>query len=86
VNEIIHTSGRIDALINLVGGFAMGRVVDTDVSLWQRMLAMNFTLAFLLSQTVLPAMLDRRQRRVVHVAARATFEPFQGAAAYIVSK
>jgi NAD(P)-dependent dehydrogenase (short-subunit alcohol dehydrogenase family) len=44
VNEVIHTSGSIDALINLVGGFAMGRVVETDVSLWQRMLARNLTL------------------------------------------
>jgi NAD(P)-dependent dehydrogenase (short-subunit alcohol dehydrogenase family) len=86
VNEVIHTSGRLDALINLVGGFATGRVVDTDVLLWQRMMAMNLTSAFLLSQAVLPSMLERRQGRIVHVAARAALEPFSGAAAYIVSK
>jgi NAD(P)-dependent dehydrogenase (short-subunit alcohol dehydrogenase family) len=86
VNEVLQTSGRLDALINLIGGFATGRVVDTDVSLWQRMLAMNLTSAFLLSQAVLPSMLERRQGRIVHVAARAALEPFPGAAAYIVSK
>lgn len=86
VNEVIQSSGRLDALVNLIGGFATGRVVDTDVSLWQRMLAMNLTSAFLLSQAVLPSMLERRRGRIVHVAARAAHEPFPGAAAYIVSK
>lgn len=86
VDEVLHTSGRLDAVINLVGGFATGLVVDTDVSLWQRMVAMNLTSAFFLSQAVLPSMLERRRGRIVHVAARAALEPFPGAAAYIVSK
>ena len=30
VEEVIRTAGRIDALINLVGGFAVGRVVESD--------------------------------------------------------
>ena len=86
VDEVIRTSGRLDALINLVGGFATGRLVETDVSLWQQMLTMNLTSAFLLSQAVLPFMLQHGQGRIVHVAARAALEPFSGAAAYIVSK
>ena len=86
VDEVIRTSGRLDALINLVGGFATGRLVETDLSLWQRMLNMNLTSAFLLSQAVLPSMLQHGQGRIVHVAARAALEPFAGAAAYIVSK
>ena len=86
VDEVIRTSGRLDALINLVGGFATGRLIETEVSLWQRMLTMNLTSAFLLSQAVLPSMLQRGQGRIVHIAARAALEPFAGAAAYIVSK
>ncbi len=86
VDEVIRTSGQLDALINLVGGVATGRVVETDVSVWQRMLILNLTSAFLLSQAVLPSMLQRGQGRIVHVAARAALEPFSGAAAYIVSK
>ena len=54
VDDVIRTRGRIDALINLVGGFAMGRVVETDAALWQRMLTVNLTAAFLLSKSVLP--------------------------------
>jgi len=86
VDEVIRTSGRLDALINLVGGFATGRLIETEVSLWQRMLTMNLTSAFLLSQAVLPSMLQGGQGRIVHIAARAALEPFSGAAAYIVSK
>ena len=86
VDDIARTVGSIDVLINLVGGFALGRVMETDASLWHRMVTMNLTAAFLLSKSVLPQMLERRAGRIVHVAARATMEPFPGAAAYIVSK
>jgi NAD(P)-dependent dehydrogenase (short-subunit alcohol dehydrogenase family) len=86
VNDVIREAGRIDALINLVGGFAMGRVEETDAALWQRMLTMNVTAAFLLSKAVLPHMVARGTGRIVHVAAWAAVEPFPGAAAYIVSK
>lgn len=74
VGEVIRKEGRIDALINLVGGFALGRVIETDASLWQRMLTLNLTSAFLLSKAVLPHMQQRRTGRIVHVAARAAME------------
>ena len=86
VDDVIQRAGRLDVLVNLVGGFAMGRVVDTDVSLWQRMLTMNVTSAFLLSKAVLPHMMERGTGRILHVAAWAAVEPFPGAAAYLVAK
>ena len=86
VNDVVRETGRIDVLVNLVGGFATGRVAETDAALWQRMLAMNLTAGFVLSKAVLPHMLERRVGRILHVAARAAVEPFPGAAAYIVSK
>ena len=86
VDDVIKTAGRLDVLVNLVGGFAMGRLVDTDVSLWQRMLTMNVTSAFLLSKAVLPHMVERGTGRILHVAAWAAVEPFPGAAAYLVAK
>jgi NAD(P)-dependent dehydrogenase (short-subunit alcohol dehydrogenase family) len=86
VAELVAKAGRIDALVNLVGGFASGRVTETDVSLWRRMLDINVTVAFLLSKAVAPSMQERRRGHIVHVAAWAAVEPFPGAAAYIVSK
>ncbi len=84
--EVIQKYGRLDVLINLVGGFAMGRLADTDVATWQRMLALNVTPAFLLSKTVIPHMVTRGAGRILHVAAWAAVEPFPGAAAYLVAK
>ncbi|MGZ8383600.1 MAG: SDR family oxidoreductase [Nitrospira sp.] len=86
VREVIQRHGRLDVLINLVGGFAMGRLADTEVALWQRMLAMNVTPAFLLSKAVIPHMTKQGDGRILHVAAWAAVEPFPGAAAYIIAK
>lgn len=86
VTEVIGQTGRIDGLVNLVGAFAPGRVVETEVALWQSMLALNLTAAFLLSRAVVPSMARQGSGRIIHVAARAALEPFPGAAAYIVAK
>ncbi len=86
VREVIQKHGRLDVLINLVGGFATGRLADTEAALWQRMLAMNVTPAFLLSKAVIPHMIQQGTGRILHVAAWAAVEPFPGAAAYIVAK
>lgn len=86
VEEALRREGHIDALVNLVGGFTTGHVVETDATAWDRMLTMNLTAAFLLSKAVLPPMLERRAGRIIHIAARAAVEPFPGAAAYVVSK
>lgn len=86
VNEVLQETGHIDALVNLVGGFESGRVIETDLLMWQRMLTLNLTSAFLLSKAMLPSMLERRSGRIIHIAARAAGEPFAGAAAYVVAK
>lgn len=86
VDEVTGTFGRLDVLVNLVGGFATGRVMDTEMALWQRMLTINVTSAFLLSKAVLPHMMERGTGRILHMAAWAAVEPFPGAAAYLVAK
>lgn len=86
VDDVVKTAGRLDVLVNLVGGFSAGRIADTDVSLWHRMLTVNLTAAFLLSKAVLPHMMQRGSGRILHVAAWVAVEPFPGAGAYIVAK
>jgi NAD(P)-dependent dehydrogenase (short-subunit alcohol dehydrogenase family) len=86
VADTVKQAGRIDGLINLVGGFAPGTTVETDVEKWQKMISLNVTAAFLLSRAVIPHMTARRSGRLVHIAARAALEPFRGAAAYFVAK
>ncbi|ULA64324.1 MAG: Short-chain dehydrogenase/reductase SDR [Nitrospira sp.] len=86
VGDVVRAHGRLDVLINLVGGFSMGRLEETDAVLWQRMLTMNVTAAFLLSKSVVPSMVEQGAGRILHVAAWAAVEPFPGAAAYLVAK
>jgi NAD(P)-dependent dehydrogenase (short-subunit alcohol dehydrogenase family) len=86
VAEAIRQAGRVDCVVNLVGAFALGRVADTDVSLWNRMLALNLTAPFLLSRAIVPHMVARGSGRILHIAARAALDPFPGAAAYLIAK
>jgi NAD(P)-dependent dehydrogenase (short-subunit alcohol dehydrogenase family) len=86
VADIIRKTGRIDALVNLIGGFSMGRAADTDMSLWNKMLSLNLTAAFLLSKAVITHMSERHSGRIIHIAAKAALDPFPGAAAYLVAK
>lgn len=86
MREVRQQAGPVDVLINLVGGFATGRVAETETALWQRLLTLNLTSAFLLSKAVLPHMMEQGRGRIIHVAARAAVDPFPGAAAYIVAK
>ncbi len=48
MTEAMRKTARIDCLINLVGGFAMSRLSETEASVWSRMLSLNLTSAFLL--------------------------------------
>ena len=84
--EVKNRAGRIDGLINLVGGFALGRLYDTHSSDWSKMMTLNLTAPYLLSRAVLSSMMDQGTGRLIHIGARAALEPFPGAAAYIIAK
>ena len=86
VNDVIKREGRLDVLINLVGGFASGHATETDLTVWQNMFTLNVTAAFVLSKAVIPHMVAQKAGRIIHIAAKAAIDPFPGAAAYIISK
>ncbi len=86
MNEAVQQTTRIGCVINLVGGFAMGRLAETEMSTWSKMLSLNLTSAFLLSREATRLMSNQGSGRIIHMAARAAVDPFPGAGAYIVSK
>lgn len=46
---------RLDALVNLAGGFASsGTVADSDPAVWQKLLTINLTTAYLATRALLP--------------------------------
>src|ERR1700681_1681584 len=46
--------GKVDALINIAGGFAFEAVADGDPRTWQRMYALNVTTALNASRAAIP--------------------------------
>jgi NAD(P)-dependent dehydrogenase (short-subunit alcohol dehydrogenase family) len=86
VSQALDHAGRLDCLVNLVGGFAAGRLTETSPATWNSMVSLNLTAAYLLSRAVIPHLSMQRAGRILHIAARAGQDPFPGAAAYIVAK
>lgn len=77
----------LSAVVNLVGGFAMGERVDaTPVEDFEKMLRLNLRPLYLLTQAALPALIANGGGSIVGVSAKAAFAPFAGAAGYITSK
>jgi len=79
--------GRVDVLLNTVGGWSGGKPVgETEVEQWERMLTLNLRSAFLLSRTVLPLMLESGWGRIVHVSSKTAVAPRARQAGYAVAK
>lgn len=80
-------SAPVTAVVNLVGGFAMGDRVDaTPVDEFERLLRLNLRPLYLLSAAAIPMLVEAGGGSIVGVSAKAAFAPFSGAAGYITSK
>ena len=62
--------GRVDALVNTVGGFRMAPAVDA-LKDWDFLMNINARAALATSAAVAPAMRERKLGRIVHIAAGA---------------
>ncbi|MBD0861712.1 SDR family NAD(P)-dependent oxidoreductase [Gordonia sp. zg691] len=77
----------VTAIVNLVGGFAMGERVDaTPIAEFERLLQLNLRPLYLLSAAAIPTLIESGGGSIVGVSAKAAFAPFSGAAGYITSK
>jgi NAD(P)-dependent dehydrogenase (short-subunit alcohol dehydrogenase family) len=87
VDEIKRRFGRIDILVNTVGGYRAGAPLhETPLSDWDFMLDLNARSVFVMCQAVIPHMLGRNHGRIVNVASRAALRGDAGHAAYSASK
>jgi NAD(P)-dependent dehydrogenase (short-subunit alcohol dehydrogenase family) len=79
--------GRLDVLVNAVGGFAGGKPLwETDSDLLDRMLALNLRSVWALAKAVVPLMRAQGHGAIVNVAAQAALAPPAGLGAYAASK
>jgi NAD(P)-dependent dehydrogenase (short-subunit alcohol dehydrogenase family) len=74
-------------VVNLVGGFDMGaRVHETPIERFEAQFRLNLRPTYLVTQAVLPRLLEGGGGAIVCVGSRAAVQPFAGAAGYIASK
>jgi NAD(P)-dependent dehydrogenase (short-subunit alcohol dehydrogenase family) len=78
--------GRLDALINIAGGFAFETVADGDPHTWQHMYALNVLTALNASRSAIPHLVNSGAGRIVNIGAMGALQAGSGMGAYAASK
>ena len=78
--------GRLDALVNIAGGFAYETVGDGDITTWQRMHALNLLTALNTSRAALPHLAASKAGRIVNIGAMGALQAGAGMGPYAASK
>jgi NAD(P)-dependent dehydrogenase (short-subunit alcohol dehydrogenase family) len=87
VEKIIAQHGRLDILVNTVGGYAGGtKLWELETKVFDQMLALNLRSGYALTRAAVRAMLKRGHGVIANVAAKAAVDHAAGAAAYAASK
>ncbi len=87
IDGIIGRHGRLDALVNTVGGYAGGvKLWELDTKVFDQMLALNLRSGYALSRAAVRVMLKQGSGAIVNVAAKAAIDHSAGASAYAASR
>lgn len=78
--------GKLDALINIAGGFVFETVGDGDTKTWQRMHALNVLTALNTSHAALPHLAASNAGRIVNIGAMGALQAGSGMGPYAASK
>ena len=79
--------GRLDILVNIVGGFVGGiPTAELEEEQWDFMMNLNLKSVFLCCKTAIPHMTEQGYGKIVNVSARAGLKGEAGLSAYCVSK
>jgi NAD(P)-dependent dehydrogenase (short-subunit alcohol dehydrogenase family) len=68
VNEVIEQHGRLDILVNNAGITIDKTVLKMSNEDWCKVIAVNLSGAFFMSQAVLPHMIERGSGRIVNIS------------------
>lgn len=87
VGKVVGAHGRLDALVNTVGGYAGGtKLWELDTKVFDRMMGLNLRAGYVLARAAIVPMLKQKQGAIVNVAAKAALDHGAGAGAYAASK
>lgn len=85
IAAVIGRFGRLDALLNIAGGFVWQTTDDADPA-WERMHALNVTTALNASRAALPHLKASDEGRIVNVGSAAALKAGAGMGAYGAAK
>lgn len=86
VAQALAAAGRIDILVNSAGVSHQGSVLDNPFDAWERVLRINLTGSYLVTQAVAQHMAQRRSGRIVMLASISGQQVWSGRVAYSSSK
>jgi NAD(P)-dependent dehydrogenase (short-subunit alcohol dehydrogenase family) len=87
VDEVVKQLGKLDILVNLVGGFWGGKsIAETTMAEWQAMFDLNLKPTFICCKAVVPVMQKNKYGRIVSVSSRTGLLGAGDYAAYAVAK
>ncbi|WMT78563.1 3-oxoacyl-ACP reductase FabG [Bradyrhizobium sp. Ash2021] len=86
IDAVASHFGKIDALINIAGGFAYETVADGDPKTWARMYALNVTTALNASRAAIAHLTASSAGRIINVGAMGALQAGSGMGAYAASK
>jgi NAD(P)-dependent dehydrogenase (short-subunit alcohol dehydrogenase family) len=78
--------GRLDALVNIAGGFTFETVADGDPKSWQRMYAMNVLTALNACKAAIPHLASSSAGRIINIGAMGALQAGAGMGPYAASK
>ena len=87
IEKVLLKQGRLDAMVNTVGGYAGGlKLWEMETKVFDRMLNLNLRSGYALSRSAVRVMLKQGRGAIVNVASKAALDHAAGAAAYAASK
>lgn len=85
IDAVMARFGRLDALLNIAGGFVWQTTDDPEPA-WARMFALNVTTALNASRAALPHLKASDEGRIVNVGANSALKSAAGMGAYAAAK
>jgi NAD(P)-dependent dehydrogenase (short-subunit alcohol dehydrogenase family) len=86
VQQVLEQFGRLDALVNVAGGFRWETVAEGSAATWDRLYTLNVKTALHTCRAALPALKAAGRGRIVNIGAGAAVRAGLGMGAYAASK
>jgi NAD(P)-dependent dehydrogenase (short-subunit alcohol dehydrogenase family) len=86
IGQVKAKFGRLDALINIAGGFKWETIEAGDAATWDFLFALNLKTALNASRAALPHLLASGAGRIVNVGAQSALKAATGMGGYAASK